>query len=246
VTLTGGQVVVLRRWVWQWVLADEPVIAQREVDALTVVARAGLPAPRLIAADPVGAQTGDGVPALLMTKLSGRAIGDPDIGQLAETLATVHDAGILEFRHEYFRWCMDALSAPPPAANDPRLWERALAARAEAIPRFDPVFIHRDYQPGNVLWTRGKLSGVVDWALACRGPRECDVATCRSDLIRLQGVAAADDFLARYTSVTGHEYHPYWDLNYLLENDAEHWTPSEVQRAEPFMRRILGVMGSGV
>lgn len=239
VQLSDDSVVVLRRWVWRWVLLDEPVVAQRELDALAAAASAELPAPRVIAADPTGEQVGDGVPVLLMTKLAGRPVAEPDLHRLAETAATIHAVDAPDFGHEYFRWCMDALTEPPLGVSDPRLWERALELRRTAMPDYTAGFIHRDYHPGNVLWRRGSVSGVVDWASACRGPWECDVATCRSNLRQLVGPAGADRFLDAYTSVTGRTFHPYWDLNQLFENDVEHWTAEEVRRSEPYLRRIL-------
>jgi aminoglycoside phosphotransferase (APT) family kinase protein len=239
VRLSDDSIAVLRRWVWRWVLLDEPDVAQRELDALAVAASAALPAPRVIAADPTGEKVGDGVPVLLMTKLAGSPVDKPDPHRLAEAAAKIHTVDAPDLRHEFFRWCMDALTEPPPGASDPRLWERALELRRTAMPNYTAVLIHRDYNPGNVLWLRGRVSGVVDWALACRGPWECDVATCRRNLLRLLAPAAADRFLDAYTSLTGRVFNPYWDLNYLLENDVEHWTTETVRRSGPDLRRIL-------
>jgi aminoglycoside phosphotransferase (APT) family kinase protein len=179
------------------------------------------------------------VPALLMSWLPGRAVAVPDMRRLAESAAAIHEVDGAGLGHEFFRWCMDALAAPPPATTRPELWERALELRAAAMPAYRASFIHRDYHPGNVLWSRGRVSGVVDWANACRGPWECDIATCRLNLVRLSGPAAADDLLRAYVGITGRDYHPYWDLNYLLEEEADHWTPDEVARAEPWLARVL-------
>lgn len=239
VRLSDGATVVLRRWAWRRVLVDEPVIVRRELDALAVAGSAGLPAPHIIAADPTGEQVGDGVPVLLMTRLPGRPVRDTDLRLLAQTAASIHEVTDPRLGHDFFRWCLNELTAPPPTAHDPHLWERALHLRATAMPTYRPVFIHRDYHPGNVLWSRGQVSGVVDWAHGCRGPWECDIATCRSNLRHLAGPDDADRFLHAYTTLTGRSFHPYWDLNYLLENDAEHWTPDVVRHAEPFLRQIV-------
>jgi Ser/Thr protein kinase RdoA (MazF antagonist) len=53
------------------------------------------------------------------------------------------------------------------------------------------VFLHRDYHPGNLLWNDGSLSGIVDWAFSCRGPRGVDVAHTRWNLALVDIVAAA-------------------------------------------------------
>jgi aminoglycoside phosphotransferase (APT) family kinase protein len=241
--LADGGAVVLRRWTWRYVLEEEPGIAARELDALTLAATAGLPAPRVVAADVDGTQVGDGVPALLMSRLPGRAVAVPDLGRLAALAAAVHEVDAAGFGHRFFRWSMGELTGPPPAAGRPALWERALAVRRDAMPAHEDRFIHRDYHPGNVLWSRGRATGLVDWPNACVGPWECDVATCRLNLIRLSGMAAADAFLRAYLAMTGRAYHPYWDLNYLLEQDADHWAPEEVADAEPLLARYLAELG---
>ena len=50
-------------------------------------------------------------------------------------------------------------------------------------PGLPEVLVHRDYHPGNVLWRRSKISGVVDWQAACTGPAVADVAHCRVNLL---------------------------------------------------------------
>lgn len=242
--LDGGATAVLRRWVWPTPVLEEPEVAQREVDALGVAGRAGLPVPEVLAADPAGLEVGDGVCALLMTRLPGGPTAVPDLHRLAELAASVHAVEAPDLAHEWFAWCVDALVAPPPAATDSALWERALARRAEGPPAYDVRLVHRDFHPGNVLWSRGELSGLVDWTSACRGPWECDVATCRGDLRRLGFDDAAEEFLQAYADVTGAVFHPYWDLNRMLEQDADHWTPEQVARTEPQLRRVLAELGA--
>lgn len=239
VRLSDGTVVVLRRWVWPWVLLDEPVIVRRELDALAVAESAGLPAPRVVAADPTGERIGDGVPVVVMSRLPGRAMRATDVRRLAEAAAGIHRVNAGGLRHDYFRWCLGELTAPPSGASEPRLWDRALALRATGMPDYRSCFIHRDYHPGNVLWRRGVVSGVVDWTDACRGPWECDIATCRANLRRLAGPQQAEEFLDAYVALTGRSFHPYWDLNHLLENGAEHWTPDVVRETEPVLRQIV-------
>src|SRR5947207_1587286 len=48
---SDGASLVLRRYVWRWVLEDEPVAPEREVAALSHASRNGLPAPSVVAAD---------------------------------------------------------------------------------------------------------------------------------------------------------------------------------------------------
>ena len=235
----GGAPLVLRRWVFRRPIDEEPELPQREVDALDVAARSGLPVPHVVAADPAGTEVGDGVPALLMSRVAGSAVALPDVHRLADAAAAIHAVDAADLPHDWFPWCVDALDGPPPSATDPAVWERALARRAEGPPSYTPSLVHRDFHPGNVHWMRGALAGVVDWSCACRGPWESDVATCRGDLRRLGFDDAADKFLRAYLAATGLTFHPWWDLNRMLEQDPDYWTPEEVARAEPELRRVL-------
>jgi aminoglycoside phosphotransferase (APT) family kinase protein len=144
-----GQSVVLRRYVWPGFLNDEPVAPARELDALRYAASHGLAVPHVLAADTAGSEVGDGVPAIVMSFVPGRALPSPDPARLADSAAAIHAADAAGFAHEYFRW-FDALPArPPSAAQRPRLWERALEVSSR-VPSYRPAFIHRDFHPGNV------------------------------------------------------------------------------------------------
>jgi Ser/Thr protein kinase RdoA (MazF antagonist) len=242
VHLADGTRLVLRRYLWRGFLADEPLAPRREVDALGFAAAHHLPAPALVAADSTGADIGDGIPALLMTYLPGRAISHPDVALLAETLAAIHDTDPAGYPYHYFAWNRDGTTGPPAGAARPRLWERAITLWHDATPDYRPVFIHRDYHPGNVLWRRRALSGVVDWVNACGGPIGCDLATCRGNLVDLAGRSAADRFIAAYTTLTGERLHPYWELAGILEDDDADATPARLARQEASLARAVAAM----
>jgi aminoglycoside phosphotransferase (APT) family kinase protein len=57
---------------------------------------------------------------------------------------------------------------------------------------------HGDFNAGNVLWSKGHLSGVVDWEAAETAPRASDVGACRFDLAVTAGTAAAEAFTDGY------------------------------------------------
>ena len=65
------------------------------------------------------------------------------------------------------------------------------------------VLTHYDYWSGNVVWRDGKLTGIVDWSGAARGPRGFDVGWCRLDLVLLFDEPIADVFLAAYEDGIG-------------------------------------------
>src|SRR6266851_2616655 len=174
---------VLRRYVRPEVNAEEPDIAAREARALRVAGSAGVPTPALLAVDPGG--TAAGVPAVLMSRLPGRVDWWPsDTGRwlqhLARLLPAIHAAplpppGTIGPFAPY----PQASYQPPAWARYPAVWERAAEISHGPAPRLPAVLVHRDFHPGNVLWRRGRVSGVVDWQAACTGPAVADVAHCR-------------------------------------------------------------------
>jgi aminoglycoside phosphotransferase (APT) family kinase protein len=239
VDLADGRRLVLRRYVWPGFLEDEPLAPRREVEALALVAGHGVPAPQVVAADVTGGEVGDGVPGMLMTLLPGRALAVPDVWRLAEVAAAVHDVDPDGFGHDYLPWYRGTTTGPPPGAAQAALWEAAIEVWRGNPPPHRWVFVHRDFHPGNVLWSRDEPTGVVDWANACRGPWGCDVAHCRTNLIGLAGPDAADGFLSAYESLTGRTYHPYWELAAVLEHGPSYWSPAQIEEDELRLRRAL-------
>lgn len=237
--LADGRTVVLRRYVWPWFLVDEPIAPQREIDALLFAADHHLAVPEVVAADVTGQAVGDGVPAVLMTFLAGRAVGVPDLDRLAEVAATIHDVAPDSFGHDYFPWCRQTTTGPPASATRPDLWDAAIDRWRRHMPEYQPTFIHRDFHPGNVLWSRNRNTGVVDWAEACSGPWGCDVAHCRSMLIELAGPEAADRFLDAYQSLTGWMLDPYWEIASVLERGPSHYIPVTVAQSERRLERAM-------
>ncbi len=241
--LADGRRVVVRRYAWPGFLESEPDAPRREVEALAYARAHALPVPDVLAADTTGDDIGDGVPTVLMSFVDGRAVAIPDLHRLAEVAATIHAVDADRFGHAYFAWYADTTLTPPAGSSQPRLWERALDRWHHAMPPFEPRFIHRDFHPGNVLWARGRATGIVDWANACRGPRGCDVAHCRTNLMSLSGDAAADAFRDAYESVTGEVHHPFWELAAVLEHGPSWWTAPRLTESEPRLARALAELG---
>lgn len=214
----GIEWAVLRRFVREDWLAEEPDIAEREARILDALSATEFPVPRLLAADPTGAECD--VPAVLMTRVAGRLDLAPSdlegyLRQLAGFLPALHDLGVVEGLPAYRSWFRSRPFEPPSWSRQPELWHRADALVSgpppeEAVGRV--TLIHRDYHPANTLWRYGRLSGVTDWVNACNGPPAIDVAHCSVNLSALFGVEAAEAFRRAYEAVAGVEQHPYWDL----------------------------------
>jgi Ser/Thr protein kinase RdoA (MazF antagonist) len=215
--LHDGSRVVVRRYVWHGYVEAEPDAPGREVDAVSYAASHGLAVPEVSACDLQGHEVGDGIPVILMTYLPGRPVAVPDLEALAEAAAAVHAVDPDGFGHEFLPWYEDEMVTPPPLTTRPALWEQAIDVWMRALPPNRPAFIHRDFHPGNVLWSQRRLSGIVDWASACRGPIGCDIAHCRANLRYLADPMTADRFVRTYTSLTGIELDPFWVVAGHLE-----------------------------
>lgn len=163
---------VLRRWARpEWAVEDPDLTPGRERAVLELLATSTVPAPRLVAADP-DAIVCD-VPALLISRLPGRPPGLPaDMGsflaQLAAALRPIHaiEAHARQPVPGYRTYHDLSAASPPTWPQNPGLWERALdLARTDPAPGRS-CFIHRDCHPENTLWSRGGLTGIVDWTQA--------------------------------------------------------------------------------
>ena len=197
-------------------LAREPDLIRHEAAALDLLAETDVPAPRHVASDPAAG-------LLLMTLLPGTVISDAApvrdrAGALGEAAASVA-AVPLPPGHGLDAWRPWAPADPtPPPWGDLALWRQAIRAYARIAPSADETpdvvaLLHRDLHPLNVLWDDGTVVGIVDWVNACVGHPHAELGHCRWNLAVLDGIDAADAFLAAYLARTDFgPYDPRWDL----------------------------------
>ncbi|WP_249313267.1 phosphotransferase family protein [Lederbergia citrea] len=205
----------------KWV-QEEPDLALQEAESLRRANESGVGTPQIIAYDETGAICG--MPTVLMSKLEGTVILKPNnmnkwIEEQAKALVNIHKVKADEFPWTYYTY-QNMESFETPAWSPLRKqWEEVISIVKGPRPKFKEVFIHRDYHPNNVLWSGEKISGVVDWVSACRGPAGIDVGHCRVNLAQLYGVETADAFLRAYKTQAGKSfnYDPYWDLVSLID-----------------------------
>jgi aminoglycoside phosphotransferase (APT) family kinase protein len=241
---------VLRRFVRADWLAEEPDLAEHEAKVLDLLAGTAVSAPRLVAVDPTGEHCD--VPAVLMTRVPGRIRWSPRdvdgfVRRLVDAMLPIHEVAVPKgvalrpFRPYY----LGAKLAPPRRTPFPDAWARAIEVHAGPAPRHDAVFVHRDYHPGNVLWSGPDVSAVVDWSSASIGAPEVDVAHCRGNLAYAFGIEAAERFLAVYLERTGRdEYDPYWDLQDMVGAlDVIETQPEWVPANDELIRRAVARLG---
>jgi aminoglycoside phosphotransferase (APT) family kinase protein len=181
--------------------------ASSEWSRLEFAQRVTAPVPEPIAADLESAWFDR--PALVMSWLP----GDPDVTPkdaeswvtaLAQTLTQVHETAV--------DGAGDALTPFPPVetwhpegGEHHPLAAAAVSAVTARLPSLSSelVLTHGDLHPGNVLWQRGRVSGVVDWSAARLGARWSELAYCRADVCLLLGPDVADRLADAYSEIVG-------------------------------------------
>jgi aminoglycoside phosphotransferase (APT) family kinase protein len=236
--------VVLRRWPAEdWTTG----LVTREAWGLEAIRGHGVPAPRLLGMDEDGTETG--VRCTLTSALTGQPDLTPTdmqswLGQLAATQAAIH-AVPPGSQLPCDDWGGDGAGTPSPDRYGVRyrsldwLTDRGLreAAREAASDLLvdEKILVHGDYQHFNVLWSAGRLTGVVDWPNAASGNRGSDVGHCRLNLAVLFDAQTADKYLMTYERAAGVRTDRRADLRALLCFDLEwqRFIPHQVDGRAP-------------
>lgn len=191
-----------------------PALTTREREIQQMLAHTSVPAPRSRALDAEGHDCG--FPAHLMSLLHGRVeverVDEGSLDRLAHVLASIHEVSPTIEVRPYQSWAWEAKYVVPPWATEPALWQEAFALLRTGAPDYEPCFIHRDFQPRNVLWQDGQVSGVVDWVETSIGPAWLDVAHCCTNIAIHHGSETADRFADAYVAHTSREPQHYFDV----------------------------------
>jgi aminoglycoside phosphotransferase (APT) family kinase protein len=212
------QTVVFRRYVRQDVLAAAPDVAAVEGRALQLAERLPLPTPALLALDATGVNAG--APALVMTMLAGRPVWETRwaskwVSQAVDAMIALHELPAADGDLPPLATYAQKRYEPPRWTTKPALWERAFEVFHGPVPTADVGFVHRDFNPGNVLWIRDRLSGLVDWQWACIGPRSIDPAHCRLNLFQYNP-GMAEDVRTVWEQRSGLTFDPWADLASII------------------------------
>ncbi len=227
---TDGQrtTLVLRQYGPANVKSD-PHAAETEYRLLQLLSAAGQPVPRPYLADESGAILPG--PFLLQELIEGAPVEDPaDLtdftGQLATALAGVHDCGLARAEVGFLADVRDHFArklGTRPANPDSYLSETKVRAALEAAwppaPVNQPVVLHGDFWPGNVLWRDGRLAGIIDWEDALFGDPLADLAITRLEISWFFGTAASQSLTDRYLMLRPEvdtATLPLWDLRAAL------------------------------
>jgi aminoglycoside phosphotransferase (APT) family kinase protein len=166
-----------------------------------------------------------GVPAIVLTYLPGAPLYLPRnvaswTAQLAQAMLGIHaitprthDLSFLSGQQprEFLRETLE--EDVPRVKHHSALAREVHAALLEEIDGVDwssPTFVHEDFWPGNTVWYRGRLIGVIDWTAARVGDRREDVAQCALDLSLINGVDVAGTFVRAYEAQAGKRAEQLW------------------------------------
>ncbi|GAA1599940.1 hypothetical protein GCM10009804_65770 [Kribbella hippodromi] len=217
--------------------------------ALQVAEHHDLPAPRLIAADLTGDQSG--TPASLETMIAGTTSwpdGSPErLRAAGAALARLHTVSMGPREHLPFR--------PRPIAVDDFATDRrlgrmpttALLQQADALitahgrPDEPSVYLHGDVWPGNMLWSGNQVTAFIDWKTAGVGALGVDLSELRKQAAITFGPEAPTEVLTGYQQSTGHPapHVPYWDAVAALNTPTTCWTPTATIRRNNFLKTAL-------
>ncbi|MGW6057437.1 phosphotransferase family protein [Streptomyces sp. NPDC055189] len=231
----GTRELVLRSFVDPFYVEQAEDSLKREAGALALLTETGVSAPGLIAVDPTAAHCE--YPSLLMTHLAGRTVIADEgletrVPLLARQLVTIHALRPAERPPEYVA-LTTADTVVTPKGADAAAWAAAIEVIRKPAPPYEGRFLHRDFQPGNVLFDvppegpdGTRITGVVDWAGASRGPADLDVSHCSTTLALLHGPAWGLRFTKAYeeaggvlAAATGERL--YWQVRDALASSEE-------------------------
>ena len=207
-------------------MTDDPDPARATADfrGLQIARRHGIPAPEPIYLDSTGELLG--TPGIVTTFVEGTQIASPEnpaawAKDFADLLLRIHDVRLNPGEERYIYSGIDLglffLSGRWPKrkaghALTDRIYETVRELRS-SLGKTDPVFLHMDFWPGNVLWHAGEISAVLDWDAASYGDPALDVGYFRMNLY-LRGIRqAADPFLEYYEASSGPVLNlGFWEL----------------------------------
>jgi aminoglycoside phosphotransferase (APT) family kinase protein len=169
----------------------------RQARLLNTLHSAGLPVPSVVWSSPDEGLLG--APFIVMERLPGRTliIWEPHATFLANPEALtelwVNTAAALAMLHR-FAWRTQLADWEEPSSllyelerwaallrhcEDPE-WRRLAVALLANLRSTMPAdtsigLVHGDFQPGNLLYENGRITGIIDWDLASIAPQEIDV-----------------------------------------------------------------------
>ncbi|GAA4905187.1 hypothetical protein GCM10023334_001350 [Nonomuraea thailandensis] len=227
-----------------------PEMIATNAAALAVAEEHGLPAPRLLAADPDG-RTAE-TPVSLETVVPGTSAwpAAPDTGLLlaaGAAIARVHAVTPgprpqLPFRPRPIAvddFARDRREGRAPTTALLHLAdERVRAAKGPGGP---VVLVHGDVWPGNTVVAGGRIRGLIDWKTAGVGNPGVDLGELRKQVAISYDDDAPGLVLEGWERARGTRAGdvPYWDAVAALNTPAQCYSPYATRRRDHFLRAAI-------
>jgi aminoglycoside phosphotransferase (APT) family kinase protein len=243
--------------------------ARREFRVIELAQAVGVPSPRPLFLDAFGDYFG--TPAIVLSYLPGRPMHQPrDLAvwcrDLVDAMLSIH--AVKPDDHD-LSWLprngRDEIAAELEALRDEvgryrdSLAREAMAVLEATIDRVDwpPLsLIHEDFWPGNTVWYRGRLSGVIDWANAKLGDPRVDLSQCCIDALLVNGFEACNFlqetyverspaatcdlwFIDMFQGLKALLYHEIWLIGYRDAGLVQVTPELALGRIREFLRRAL-------
>ncbi|MFI0816133.1 phosphotransferase family protein [Streptomyces sp. NPDC021098] len=203
---------VLRSFIKPFFAQAAEGLLTREADILRLLAETDVPVAAFKGVDATAAHCDH--PSLLMSLLPGTVrLDEEEAGPRAELLArqllAIHRVRVPAATRPrvYEAWTSPELVRLPESTGRPDVWRRAVDIIRRDPPAYQPCFLHRDFHPGNVLFSGHgsglEITGVVDWVETSWGPADLDVAHCSTAHALLYGAQEGMRFAERYRASGG-------------------------------------------
>lgn len=205
-------------------LKRNPHIARDEFRLLEILNAAGLATPQPLYVD----QTDEIFPApyIVIEYIEGKTEFAPanlpdTIFQLANHLSKIHnierlnaDLSFLPRQEEIYARKLGLRPARLDESLDEGRIRDVLEGAWPFAQRNEPVLLHGDYWPGNILWRDGQLVGIIDWEDAHSGDPVEDLAIGRLEILWAFGIRAMQSFTEHYKALTRFDFTDLalWDL----------------------------------
>lgn len=123
----------------------------------------------------------------------------------------------------------------------PLLQQADVQVTEHGRPAGEPVYLHGDVWPGNMIWNGGQLAALIDWKTAGVGAPGVDLCELRKQVAITFDPEAPDHVLAGWEDAAGTKAQDvaYWDAVAALNTPTELWDPAVTPRRDAFLRRAL-------